>query len=99
LFQGSNGIADTVEHADGSMPIVYQGLDIAAQMQELEHCCHAAGRPTAPVPGALMAINEFLMERCADLGVDRCVVVFHAEDKDMFPAFLERYSALAGRFG
>jgi hypothetical protein len=29
------------------------------------------------------------MELCAELGVDRCDVVFHSEDKDGLPAFLE----------
>lgn len=96
--QGSKGIADTVDYADGWMPIVYQGLDLAAQMQELEQRCQAAGRPAAPVTAGLLEIDESLMERCADLGVDRCVVVVHAEDKAQFPAFLERCSALAGRF-
>jgi hypothetical protein len=38
------------------------------------------------------------MERCAELGVDRCVVVFHTEDKDGLPAFLERYLGMADRF-
>jgi hypothetical protein len=36
-----------VEYADGWMPIVYEGLDFGAQMQELERLCQAAGRPTA----------------------------------------------------
>ena len=97
--QGSRGIAHVVEYADGWMPIVYEGLDFGAQMQELERLCQAAGRPTAPVTAGIWEIDEPLMERCAELGVDRCIVVFHAEDKDRFPAFLERYSRLVARFG
>jgi probable F420-dependent oxidoreductase len=96
--QGSNGIADTVDYADGWMPIVYHGLDLRAQMQELERRCQAAGRPAAPVTAGLMEIDELLIEHCDDLGVDRCVVVVHAEDKDNFEPFLKRYSALARRF-
>ncbi len=96
--QGTSGIADTVQYADGWMPIVYRELDLAARLQELARCCHAAGRAVAPVTACLFEIDELLMAHCADLGVDRCLVVFHAEDKDMFPAFLERCSALAGRF-
>ena len=97
--QGSRGIACTVEYGDGWLPIVYEGLDFGAQMQELERLCQAAGRPPARVTAAIWEIDEPLMERCAELGVDRCVVVFHAEDKDSFPAFLERYSPLVARFG
>jgi probable F420-dependent oxidoreductase len=96
--QGSRGIAHTVAYGDGWMPIVYQELDFAAQMQELERCCQDAGRPTAPVTAALWEIDEPLMERCAGLGVDRCLVVYHAEDQDNFPVFLERYSRLVDRF-
>jgi predicted urease superfamily metal-dependent hydrolase len=83
------------------MPIVYEdeGLDFGALMQELKRLCQAAGRPAVPVTAGLWEIDESLMERCAELGVDRCLVVFHAEDKDSFPAFLERYSRLADRFG
>ena len=81
------------------MPIVYPELDFGAQMQELERLCHAAGRPTAPVTAALVEIDELLMERCAELGVERCVVVVHAENKDDLPEFLERYAPLADRFG
>src|ERR1035438_9715137 len=97
--RGSRGIARTVEYADGWMPIVYEGLDFGALMQELERLCQAAGRPTVPVTAGLWEIDEPLMERCAELGVDRCHVVFHAEDKDSFPAFLERYSRLVDHFG
>jgi alkanesulfonate monooxygenase SsuD/methylene tetrahydromethanopterin reductase-like flavin-dependent oxidoreductase (luciferase family) len=97
--RGSRGIARTVEYADGWMPIVYEGLDFGALMQELERLCQAAGRPTVPVTAGLWEIDEPLMERCAELGVDRCLVVFHAEDKDSFPAFLERYSRLVDHFG
>ena len=79
--------------------LVYEELDFGAQMQELERLCQAAGRPTAPVTAGLWEIDEPLMERCAELGVDRCLVVFHAEDKDSFPAFSERYSRLVDRFG
>lgn len=96
--QGSRGIAHTVEYGDGWMPIVYPELDFAAQMQELERRCHAAGRPAAPVTTAQWEIDEPLMEQCAGLGVDRCLVVYHAEDRDNFPAFLERYSRLVDRF-
>jgi hypothetical protein len=37
------------------------------------------------------------MERCAELGVDRCVVVSHTEDKDGLTVFLERYTRAADR--
>ena len=87
--QGSRGIAHAVAYRDSWMPIVYQELDFAAQMQELERCCQDAGRPTAPVTAALWEIDELLMERCAGLGVDRCLVVYHAEDQDNFPVFLD----------
>jgi probable F420-dependent oxidoreductase len=97
--KGSRGIARTVEYGDGWMPIVYDGLDLDVQMRQLERLCRAANRPTAPVTAGLWEIDEPLMERCAELGVDRCLVVFHAEDKDRFPAFLERYSRLVDRFG
>lgn len=97
--QGNRGIAHTVEYGDAWMPIVYPELDFGAQMQELERLCHAADRPTAPVTAALVEIDELLMERCAELGVERCVVVVHAENKDDLPEFLERYAPLADRFG
>jgi probable F420-dependent oxidoreductase len=97
--QGSRGIACTVEYGDGWMPIVVEELDFGAQMQELERLCQAADRPDAPVTAGLWEIDEPLMERCAELGVDRCIVVFHAEDKDGFPAFLERYARLVNSFG
>jgi probable F420-dependent oxidoreductase len=96
--QGSRGVARTVEYGDGWLPIVSEELDLGAQMQELERLCGAAGRPTAPVTAGLWEIDESLMGRCAELGVDRCIVVFHGEDKDDFPAFLERYSRLVDRF-
>jgi probable F420-dependent oxidoreductase len=97
--QGSAVIARTVEYGDGWMPIVFEEPDLGSQMQELSRCCDAAGRPTAPVTACLFEINEPLMGRCAELGVDRCVVVFHAENQEDFPAFLERYAGLVDRFG
>ena len=98
--QGSTGIARTVEYADGWMPIVVDdGLDFGEQVRELERLCQAADRPAAPVTAGLWKIDEPLMERCAEAGADRCLVVFHAEDKDSFPAFVERFSYLVDRFG
>jgi len=97
--QGRRGIADTVDYGDGWMPIVYPELDLGGQLDELRLRCQAAGRPAAPVTAALPELDEQLLERCAGLGVDRSVVVVHAEDEDGFPAFLKRYSALADRFG
>ena len=97
--QGARGIANTVEYGDGWMPIVYRGLDLGAQVQELERRCQAAGRPPAPVTAALLDIDEPLLHECAELGVERCVTAVRAEDDDDLPAFLERYTPLAGRFG
>jgi probable F420-dependent oxidoreductase len=96
--QGSRGIAHTVDYGDAWMPIVYDELDLGTQMLELERRCQEAGKPTAPVTAAIFEIDKQLMERCAEVGVDRCVVVFHTEDKDGLPAFLERYTRVADRF-
>jgi probable F420-dependent oxidoreductase len=96
--QGSRGIAHTVDYGDAWMPIVYDELDLGSQMLELERRCQEAGKPTAPVTAAIFEVDKQLMERCAELGVERCVVVFHTEDSDGLPAFLERYTRVAGRF-
>lgn len=96
--QGSRGIARTVQYGDAWMPIVYEELDLGTQMLELERRCQEAGQPTAPVTAAIFDVDKRLMERCAELGVERCVVVFHTEDKDGLPAFLERYTRVADRF-
>jgi alkanesulfonate monooxygenase SsuD/methylene tetrahydromethanopterin reductase-like flavin-dependent oxidoreductase (luciferase family) len=93
--QGSRGIACTVQYGDAWMPIVYEELDLGAQMLELARRCQEAGKPTAPVTAAMFDVDRQLMERCAELGVDRCVVVFHTEDKDGLPRFLERYIRVA----
>jgi probable F420-dependent oxidoreductase len=95
--QGTTGIAHTVEYCDGWMPIVYEGLDLEAQMRDLQQRCRAAGRPALPVTAGLFEIDEPLMTQCAELGVDRCLVVCHGED-DGVPAFLDRYSRLTDRF-
>jgi len=87
-----------VQYGDAWMPIVYDELDLAAQMPELERRCREAGKPTAPVTTAMFEPDTQLMERCARLGVDRCVFVFHTEDQDGPPAFLERYGRAADRF-
>jgi probable F420-dependent oxidoreductase len=96
--QGSTGIARTVAYGDVWMPIVYEELDLATQLRELERRCQEACKPTAPVTAAIFEVDKPLIERCAELGVDRCVVVFHTEDKDGLPAFLERYTLMADRF-
>ena len=96
--QGSRGIAHTVEYGDAGMPIVYDELDLGTQMLELERRCQEAGKPTAPVTAAIFEVDKQLIERCAELGVERCVVVFHTEDKEGLPAFLERYTRVPDRF-
>jgi probable F420-dependent oxidoreductase len=97
--QGRAGIAYTVEYGDEWFPIVYEELDFGPQMQELERRCQAAGKPATPVTAALWKIDEPLMQKCAELGVDRCVVVYHTEDKDGLTAFVERYEPLVEHFG
>jgi hypothetical protein len=44
-------------------------------------------------------VDEPLMRKCAELGVDRCVVAYHSEGAESLPAFLERYEPLVQRFG
>ena len=101
--QGSIGIARTAEYGDAWMPILWPELDLRTRVDELEQLCQAAGRPAVTVTAAQgdypWEIDEPSMERCAELGVDRYVVIYHAEDKDSFPTFLERYSRLVDRFG
>ena len=87
-----------MQYGDAWMPIVYDELDLKTQLRELERRCQEAGKPTAPVTAAMFEPDTRLMERCAELGVERCVVVFHADDKDGLPAFLERYTRAADRF-
>jgi predicted urease superfamily metal-dependent hydrolase len=87
-----------VDYGDVWMPIVYEELDLGTQMLELDRRCQEVGKPTAPVTAAIFEVDTRLMERCAELGVDRCVVIFHTEDKDGLPAFLERYTRVADRF-
>jgi hypothetical protein len=95
---GHAAIRRTVEYGDEWFPVVYQELDFGPQMQELERRCHEAGRPAAPVTAALWEIDQPLMTKCAELGVDRCAVAYHCEGKESLPAFLERYQPLVERF-
>jgi probable F420-dependent oxidoreductase len=97
--QSRGSLTRTVEYGDGWFPVLYEELDIGAQMLELERRCQVVGKPGAPVTAALWEIDERLMEKCAELGVDRCVVAYHAEDKGGLPALLERYRPLVERFG
>jgi probable F420-dependent oxidoreductase len=96
--QGPQGVARTVEYGDEWMPIVSPALDLETQMKQLDRACREADRPSVPTTAFLWEIDEPLIERCAHLGVARCVVYLYPERMDSLKRFLERLTPLAGRF-
>jgi probable F420-dependent oxidoreductase len=97
--QGARGLARTVEYGDEWFPEVGADFDLGAQMKELARLCHVRGRPTALVTAFLWELDESLIERCAEAGVNRCVVYFYPERPSVVQPFLRHYTDLARRFG
>lgn len=96
--QGLRGMARAVEYGDEWMPVVSLSLDLEAQMTQLQRVCREAGRHSVPVTAFLWQIDEPLIERCAELGVGRCVVYLYPERMSVVQPFLERLTRIAGRF-
>lgn len=95
---GAKGRARAVEYGDEWFPLVSSRLDLRAALDELQRSCQAAGRSPMPVTAFLWELDEQLLERCAELGVGRCVAYLYANRREPVEAFLERCSMLSRRF-
>jgi hypothetical protein len=88
----------SVELGDGWAPIITEPAQIDGRVAELHHICSLAGRDALPVTVFLWEIDEALIERCAGLGVARCVAYAFPEDPVVLTTLLDRWSRLAARF-
>jgi probable F420-dependent oxidoreductase len=102
ILVGSNGlkgVARAVEYGDEWFPIMSPKLDLAGHMKELQRRCEVAGRKnTIKVTAYLWALDEPLLERCAEHGVSRSIIYLYPETQDVVRPFLERCAHLAARF-
>jgi len=101
LIAGNPGrrvLERVVEYGDGWMPIVDSADELVPWMDELAEMCVAAGRPKLPVTAALWAPDEALLARCAELGVERCLIWLPVADLATTRATLARYAEVARRF-
>jgi hypothetical protein len=87
-----------VEYGDEWFPVVSPQLDLRSALEELRQSCQAAGRSPIQVTGFLWELDEPLLERCAELGVGRCVVYLYPARRELVEDFLERCTILSRRF-
>jgi probable F420-dependent oxidoreductase len=87
-----------VDYGDGWMPLVSDGIELETDLLGLRRLCQEAGRDAAPVTAVVWEIEQQLVQRFADLGIERCAVYLLPEDMDLVKSFLERWSSLATRF-
>jgi probable F420-dependent oxidoreductase len=95
---GPRGRARAVEYGDEWFPVVSHELDLRAALEELRQYCQAAGRSPIQVTGFLWELDEPLLERCAELGVGRCLVYHYPSRQELVEDFLERCTILSRRF-
>jgi probable F420-dependent oxidoreductase len=95
---GPSVLHRVVDYGDGWLPIVSKDLPLEPRLTELHRLCAAAGREPLPVTAGLFEVDEELIERCAELGLARCLVVVPiGGDMEVVQPFLRRCAAIAGR--
>jgi hypothetical protein len=92
-------MARAVEYWDQWMPVVTPSLGLETDMKQLDRLCREAGRPNMPVTAFLWELDEPLLDRCAELGVERCVVYLYPKRIDMVEPFLAKLKNVAERIG
>jgi hypothetical protein len=93
---GPHVLHRVVDYGDGWLPIVSKDIPLEPRLRELHRLCEAAGREPLPVTAGMFEIDEKLIERCAELGVARCIVVTPiGGDMDVVQPFLERCAVIA----
>jgi probable F420-dependent oxidoreductase len=95
---GSKGLARAVEFGDEWFPIVSPKLDLASHLSELKRLCQAAGRSTVMVTAFLWDLDEPLLGRCAELGVNRSIIYLYPKTQEVVRTFLERCTRLVDHF-
>jgi probable F420-dependent oxidoreductase len=94
---GPGGRARALDYGDEWFPIVSDKLDLRAELEELRQSCQAAGRDSIPVTAFLWELDEGLLQRCAELGVGRCLVYLYPTRRELVENFLERCARLSSR--
>jgi probable F420-dependent oxidoreductase len=94
---GPHALERVVDYGDGWMPVVTTDFPLEPRLTELDRLCAEVGRDRVPVTAALTDIDEELIQRCAELGVTRCVVVAPTGDLAIVQPFLDRCSEIATR--
>jgi len=94
---GPRGRARAVEYGDEWFPVVSHKVDLPAALEELRQSCETAGRRAIPVTAFLWELDEALLQRCAELGVGRCVVYLYPTRLDLVEDFLDRCTTLSSR--
>lgn len=98
--RGHLSLRAAAAYGDGWMPIVDEIAIFEEQLAELRRLCDEAGRARIPVTVCLWALDEGLMARCADLGVDRLVVIRpDVGDVAAVRSFLDDYAENERRIG
>jgi probable F420-dependent oxidoreductase len=93
---GELSLRAVAAYGDGWIPVVDEIAAFEEQLAEVQSLRDAAGRPPTAVTAC--ASDEALMSRCAELGVDRFVMVRpEVDDLASFQSFVEDYANLGGR--
>ena len=77
-------------------PAAASAQQFEAQLSALHRLCDEAGRPDIEVAAGLRGIDEPLMAPCAELGVDRLVVIAPTHNSASLQSFLDQCMEVAG---
>lgn len=87
-------------YGDGWMPIIEEVAAFEDQLAEVQRLCDEAGRPHPEVTACVWIFNDGVMARCAELGVDRFVVIRpEVGEAAAFRSFVDHYADLGRRIG
>jgi probable F420-dependent oxidoreductase len=88
------------EYGDEWMAVVTPSSigDLGGHIAELHRLCAEAGRKQLPVSAFIWEIDEALIERCAELGLSRCIFSMIPKSMQTVDPFLERLSRLAAKY-
>jgi probable F420-dependent oxidoreductase len=95
---GPTGLRRAVEFGDAWFPVLHSQLDLEADLKQLGELAAEAGRDAPPATVFLWQPNAEQLERCAQAGVERCVVAILPRDRKTVDEFLDKCAPLVKQF-
>ena len=95
---GPTGLRRVIEFGDGWFPVLHSQLELENDIKQLADLAAEAGREPPPVTVFMWQPDEEKLDRCAQAGVERCIIAIEPQDRATVDEFLDKCAPLVKQF-